>query len=353
MRVLVTGHDGYIGASLVPMFRAAGHDVVGLDTGLYRGCSIGGEPDPVDELAMDVRDVTADHLDGFDAVVHLAAISNDPLGDLTPDTTYDINYRGTMAVAAAAKQAGVGRFAFSSSCSIYGAHGDAPIDESAPFYPVTSYGESKVMAERDLTEMADDLFSPVFLRNATAYGLSRRLRGDLVVNNLVGYAVAIGEVLLKSDGTPWRPLVHIDDIARAFLAVVEAPADVVHCEPFNVGATTENYRIKDVATIVEDVVPGSRVTFGANAGADKRNYRVSCDKFAAAFSGATPQWDVRRGAEQVYEAFLADGLTEEDLIGPRFQRLRRVLQLQRDGDVDDGLRRASAPAGRTDAGVSP
>lgn len=342
MRILVTGHDGYIGTRLVPLLQAAGHTVVGLDSALYRTCSVDGEPEPVDELLMDVRDVEPRHLDGFDAVVHLAAISNDPLGDLAPGTTYDVNWQGTVTLARAAKAAGVPRFAFSSSCSIYGAHGDDWIDESGELRPVTPYGESKIFAERDLTAMADDDFSPVFLRNATAYGLSPRLRGDLVVNNLVGYAVAIGEVRLKSDGTPWRPLVHIEDIARAFLVLVEAPADRVHCQAFNVGGTTENYRIRDVAAIVEQTVPGSRITFGEGAGPDTRNYRVSCDKLASAFPGAVPRWDVRRGAEEVYRAFERTGLTEDELTGPRFQRLRRVQQLQTAGLLDAMLNRAGA-----------
>ncbi|MFP5335692.1 MAG: NAD-dependent epimerase/dehydratase family protein [Actinomycetes bacterium] len=342
MRILVTGHDGYIGTRLVPLLQGAGHTVVGLDSALYRSCSVDGEPEPVEELLLDVRDVEPHHLEGFDAVIHLAAISNDPLGDLAPDTTYDVNWRGTMTLAHAAKAAGVPRFAFSSSCSIYGAHGDDWIDESGELRPVTPYGESKIFAERDLAAMADDDFSPVFLRNATAYGLSPRLRGDLVVNNLVGYAVAIGEVRLKSDGTPWRPLVHVEDISRAFLALVEAPADRVHCEAFNVGGTAENYRIRDVASIVEQTVPGSRVTFGEGAGPDVRNYRVSCDKLATAFPDAVPSWDVRRGAEEVYLAFARTGLTEDELTGPRYQRLQRIQQLQAAGLLDALLTRAGA-----------
>ena len=345
MRVLVTGHDGYIGTVLVPMLRGAGHEVVGLDCGLYEGCALGEEPAAVPALRRDVRDVEARELAGFDAVVHLAAISNDPLGDLNPDVTYDVNHVGAVRLASEAKRAGVRRFLFSSSCSNYGAAGEELIDEGAPFNPVTAYGHSKVLAERDIAALADERFTPVFLRSGTAYGVSARLRGDLAVNNLVGYAVATGDVLLKSDGTPWRPLVHVEDIARAFTAALEAPREAVHGEAFNVGSTAENYRIRSVAELVAELVPGTRVAFGEGAGPDKRTYRVSCEKLAATLPAARPRWTVPAGVAQLRDAFLAHGLTRDDLEGPRFQRIRRVRELQEEGRLDAALRwREPVPA---------
>jgi nucleoside-diphosphate-sugar epimerase len=339
MRVLLTGHDGYIGHVLLPMLLDRGHHVTGLDSFLYEDCGFATEEIlPSAVMRKDVREVGLHDLRGFDAVLHLAGISNDPLGDLQPATTYAINHEASVRLARLAKEAGVPRYIFSSSCSNYGAAGDAFLDESAGFNPVTPYAESKVWVERDVARLADDSFSPTFLRSATAFGVSSRLRGDLVVNNLVGYAFTTGDVFIKSDGMPWRPLVHIEDIAQAFVAVLEAPRELVHNDAFNVGITSENYRVRDVAGMVAEVVPRSKVTYAGDASPDLRNYRVDCEKIRSRLPAFQPQWTVRKGIEQVYEALCHHGTSAEEFLSSRFIRLKRIRELQTAGALDGMLR---------------
>jgi nucleoside-diphosphate-sugar epimerase len=340
MRVLVAGDRGYIGAVLVPFLQAAGHEVDGLDLDLYEGCDLG--PFPAGETGRppaDMRDVTPAQLTGYDAVICLAALSNDPLGDLNPGTTYSVNLDGTLNLARAAKRARVPRFLFSSSCSLYGAAGSAAVGEDAEQNPVTPYGESKVRAEQELSLLADDSFSPTYLRNATAYGASARLRLDIVVNNLTAVAMTTGKVHLESDGSPWRPLVHIEDISRAFAAILEAPRQIVHDEAFNVGRSEDNVQIRDVAELVRAAVPQSALSFAAGAGPDLRNYRVDFAKLHDTFPDLALRWTVGAGIDELAAMYAKYDLSHADFTSSRFVRLRRIRELMAAGLVDNELRR--------------
>ncbi len=339
MRVLVTGHNGYVGTVMVPMLLDAGHDVVGMDTNLYRACTFGEDTTvKIPAIEKDIRDVTAADLDGFDAIIHLAGLSNDPLGDLNPTLTYKINHQASVRMAKLAKEVGVQRFIFSSSCSNYGAGLSDWLTEESPFNPVTPYGRSKVMVEHEVAELADDDFSPTFMRSGTAYGVSPRLRFDLVLNNLTAWAYTTGKVLLKSDGSPWRPVVHIRDMSLAFIAALNAPRELIHNEAFNVGRPEENYRIRELAQIVAEVVPGSRVEFADGAGPDKRNYRVDSGKIARVLPDYKPQWDARKGAEELYQAYKAADLQPGEFEGAKYRRIHHIKKLLANGALDNELR---------------
>src|SRR5829696_4654815 len=345
MRVLVAGDRGYIGAVLVPFVRAAGHEVVGLDAGWYDGCDFGPQPNEYEKRNGDIRDVTPEDLAGFDAVLNLAAISNDPIGHLNPQATYGVNAHGTVHLAAVAKAAGVSRSLFSSSCSLYGAAGDKPVNETAQFNPVTPYGDSKAMAEEGLAKLADDDFSPTCLRNATAYGSSPRLRADIVVNNLTGTAFTQGSVRLQSDGSPWRPLVHVEDISRAFVAVLEAPREVIHNQAFNVGRDEDVVQIRTIAERVSEIT-GAPVSFADGAGPDTRNYQVDFTKIRSQLPAFEPKWTIPQGIEQIWADAQERGLSADDFEGPRFVRLRQIQRLADEGRLDlTDLRLRPVPAG--------
>lgn len=340
MKVLVTGHRGYIGSVMVPMLSKAAFEVVGCDVDLYQRCTYaaGGPLPSVPTIHTDVRNLAVEQLKGFDACIHLAALSNDPISELSPAVTYDINYHGTVRLATLAKEAGVRRFVLASSCSNYGAAGEDMVDEVGVLNPVTMYGQSKVLSERDISALATDGFCPTYLRPATAYGISPRLQLDIVLNNLVACAVTTGRILLKSDGSPWRPIVHIEDITRAFIAVLRAdPSDVVN-QAFNVGRTDQNYRIIDIAEAVARVVPGCRIEVAPEAGPDKRSYRVSFDKITRILPDFQPHWNVDQGVRQLYTSYVSAGLSRLDFEGPRYQRLSQIKQLLGTGILDANLR---------------
>lgn len=323
---------------MVPMLIAEGYDVVGLDSDLFEQCTFGEEIRRIPALRKDIRDVERSDLEGFDAVIHLAGLSNDPLGDLNPALTHEINCIASVRLARLAKNAGISRFVFSSSCSNYGAGGEALLDEESPFNPVTPYGVSKVRVEQELAKLASPDFSPTFLRNATAYGVSPRLRFDLVLNNLVAWAFTTGLVYIKSDGTPWRPIVHVTDISRAFIAVLRAPRDLVHNQAFNVGRNGDNYRIRDLADIVKETVPGCRIEYAKDAGPDKRCYRVNSSKIVRVLQEFKPQWNARKGAQELYEAYQKVGVRLEDFEGPKYKRIDHIKQLLKSGRLGQDLR---------------
>ena len=320
------------------MLLAAGHDVVGLDTNLFEGSTFTGGIAEIPEIRKDVRDATLADVEGFDAIMHLAGLSNDPLGDLNPGLTFEINHEASVNLARLAKQVGVQRYIFSSSCSNYGAGGDDLLTEQSPFNPVTPYGTSKVMVEQDVAKLADSRFSPTFLRNATAYGVSPMLRFDLVLNNLVAWAYTTGKVFIKSDGTPWRPIVHIADISRAFIAAMNAPLDVVHNEAFNIGRNEDNYRIRELADIVKETVPNTVIEYAADAGPDLRCYRVDCSKARKLLPDFQPVWDARKGAVELFETYKKTGLALEDFEGDRFKRIAHIRKLIAEGSLDQNLR---------------
>jgi nucleoside-diphosphate-sugar epimerase len=338
VRVLVTGHQGYIGSVLCPLLREHGHAVVGLDTGYFEGCDFGSPPMAIESIQRDVRDVTRADLEGIDAVVHLAALSNDPMGELDPRLTDEINHRGSVRLAELARAGGAQRFIFSSSCSMYGV-GDADwLNEEAAFNPVSAYALSKVDAERGIRALATETFSPVFLRNATAYGVSPRMRVDLVLNNLIGWAITTGEIRIMSDGSPWRPLVHIRDIAAAVTAALAAPRAAVHNQAFNVGRDQDNYQVRDIAEIVRATVPGSKVTYAGSGEPDRRSYRVDFSKIRAQLPGFSPTWTLARGAAETFDAFRRAGLDLAQFESRKYTRLKQLSYLRESGNLGADLR---------------
>lgn len=343
MKVLVTGTDGYLGAVLAPELMRAGHVVLGVDTGFYKeGWLFHGYDRTPETLVMDLRDLSVEHLRGFDAIVHMAELSNDPAGELAPNITYDINHKGSVRLAETARRAGVQRFVYMSSCSVYGVAAQDFVDEESDVNPQTAYAICKTLVERDLKGMAGDDFSPTFLRNATAYGASPRMRFDIVLNNLAGYAYTTKEIKMLSDGTPWRPLAHARDIAKAIMCSLEAPREVVHNQVFNVGDTRHNYQVRQIAEIVAETFPGCKLSFG-DQGSDNRSYRVNFDKIASTLPGFACEWDARRGAKELLGVFQKIELTSDTFMSRDFTRLKMLQHLLATGQIDSEFR-WSAPA---------
>jgi nucleoside-diphosphate-sugar epimerase len=338
LRIMVTGHLGYIGSVMVPMLRALGHEVVGLDNGLFEECKFGRAPVSILNIRKDIRDVDVSALKGFDAVIHLAALSNDPLSDLNPENTYVINYRASVRLAKLAKEIGARRFLFSSTCSVYGEASSEMLTEESKTNPITAYADSKLLAEKEISTLADPDFSPTFLRSATAYGVSHKMRFDLVLNNLVAWAYTSGVVLLKSDGLAWRPVVHIEDISKAFIAVLDAQEELVHNQIFNVGTLKENYQIRELSEIVRDTVPGSRVEFQKGSGPDKRSYQVDFSKIERMLPQFKPTWNARSGAKQLYDAYKRIGLVGEEFESPKYRRVDHLKELIKSNRLDASLR---------------
>jgi nucleoside-diphosphate-sugar epimerase len=337
MRILLTGSDGYLGSLLAPLLLKRGHGVVGLDTGYYQERSLYRGEGPVPRtVVMDLRRIDASDLKGFDAIVHMAELSNDPAGQLAPHITYEINHKGSVRLAELARKTGVQRFVYMSSCSVYGVGGDDFVTEESPVNPQTAYGVCKTLVEQDVRELADAHFAPTFLRNATAYGASPRMRFDIVLNNLAGLAWTAKEIRMTSDGTPWRPIVHGLDICQAIIAVLDAPREAVANEVFNVGDTNHNYRVREIAEIVGDVFPGCKVSFGPPS-PDNRSYRVSFDKIRKHLPGFKCRWDARRGAEQLHDLFKRIDLTEEVFNYRAFTRLKQLEYLIRTHQIDDNF----------------
>jgi nucleoside-diphosphate-sugar epimerase len=337
MKVLVTGTEGYIGALLAPLLMRHGHEVLGVDTGFYKvGWLYHGTDLSAKTLNKDIRHISAEDLVGIDAVVHMAELSNDPAGQLAPHITYEINHKGSVRLAELAKAAGINRFIYTSSCSVYGIASEAVVSETSPVNPQTAYAKCKTLVEQDVSPLASDEFSPTFLRNATAYGASPRMRFDIVLNNLSGLAWTTQEIKMTSDGTPWRPLVHVLDICQAILCCLEAPREVIHNQVFNVGDSASNYQVKEIAQFVAAAFQGCQLSFG-KSDADNRSYRVSFDKINSQLPGFKCQWNAARGAEQLYTLFSQIDLEKETFFSRGFTRLKQLEYLLRTQQIDENF----------------